>query len=263
MYNYCTNCGSQGHNFNQCKYPITSNGIIAFNNYNNNEIKYLLICRKDSLGYVDFIRGKYPLNNLNYLENIIDEMTITEKEKILNNEFNVLWKQLWGNNISIQYRGEEKISREKFNKIKNGLVINNNKVTIRDIINNSRTFWVEPEWGFPKGRRNYQEQDINCAIREFEEETGYTKRNLDLIHNLMPFDEFFTGSNYKSYKHRYFVGKVNNIFEKHNFQKSEVSNIKWFNYTEASNIIRPYNIEKKDLLTNINSILIKYDDLII
>ena len=109
-------------------------------------------------------------------------MTITEKEKILNNEFNVLWKQLWGNNISIQYRGEEKISREKFNKIKNGLVINNNKVTIRDIINNSRTFWVEPEWGFPKGHmtRNelYKKEYFKCAKRELFEETGIDLRTL-------------------------------------------------------------------------------------
>ena len=31
----------------------------------------------------------------------------------------------------------------------------------------------EKEWGFPKGRRNFQEKDIVCGIREFEEETGY------------------------------------------------------------------------------------------
>ena len=32
--------------------------------------------------------------------------------------------------------------------------------------------WSDTEWGFPKGRRNYQEDDRKCALREFEEETG-------------------------------------------------------------------------------------------
>jgi len=254
MYNYCTNCGFQGHIFNQCKYPITSNGIIAFNN-DDKEIKYLLICRKDSFGYVDFIRGKYPLTNLDYLKNIIDEMTVYEKNKILNNDFNILWKELWNNNISIQYRSEERQSREKFIKIKKGILIDNNIFTINDLIYSSKTSWLEPEWGFPKGRRNYQETDINCAIREFEEETGYKKNNLNLIHNLIPYDEIFTGSNYKSYKHRYFVGKINNINEKHSFQKSEVSNIRWVTLEESLDIIRHYNIEKKEILEKINTIL--------
>ena len=35
--------------------------------------------------------------------------------------------------------------------------------------------WTEQEWGFPKGRRNFQEKDYDCAIREFTEETGYSK----------------------------------------------------------------------------------------
>jgi 8-oxo-dGTP pyrophosphatase MutT (NUDIX family) len=32
--------------------------------------------------------------------------------------------------------------------------------------------WEEPEWGFPKGRRDTQESDWVCALREFKEETG-------------------------------------------------------------------------------------------
>ena len=35
-----------------------------------------------------------------------------------------------------------------------------------------------PEWGFPKGRRNYKEKDLIVRIREFEEETGYQKEQL-------------------------------------------------------------------------------------
>ena len=31
-----------------------------------------MICRKDSLGYVDFMRGKYPIFNKSYITNIIE-----------------------------------------------------------------------------------------------------------------------------------------------------------------------------------------------
>ena len=31
-YNFCNNCGKHGHLFHQCKNPITSIGIIVFNN---------------------------------------------------------------------------------------------------------------------------------------------------------------------------------------------------------------------------------------
>ena len=65
--------------------------------------------------------------------------------------------------------------------------------------------WGEPEWGFPKGRRNYHEKDISCALREFEEETGYKRTDLSIMQNIQPVEEIFTGSNYKSYKHKYFI----------------------------------------------------------
>jgi hypothetical protein len=55
---YCNNCGKQGHLYHQCKMPITSIGLITFRIYND-EIQYLMICRKDTLGYIDFLRGKY------------------------------------------------------------------------------------------------------------------------------------------------------------------------------------------------------------
>ena len=75
---------------------------------------------------------------------------------------------------------------------------------LQSIINEIDCNWIEPEWGFPKGRHNYQEKDLLCAFREFEEETGYSRTSLNLIQNISPFEEIFTGSNYKSYKHKYF-----------------------------------------------------------
>ncbi len=263
-YQFCNNCGGSGHVFHQCRAPITSIGVIAFRSTPHG-IEYLMIRRKDTLGYVDFMRGKYSIYNKEYLQNIINEMTIVEKQRLLNQDFDSLWKQLWGENVGIQYRSEERISREKLESLKAGIINGEKEYSLVSLIENSSTNWSETEWGFPKGRRNYQEKDINAALREFEEETGYSRNNLDLIQNVVPFEEIFTGSNYKSYKHRYYVAhynKTDNMSEieniKDNFQITEVSKLEWKTIGQALSAIRPYNIEKKVVLERINKMLKEY-----
>ena len=67
---YCNNCGKKGHLYNQCKLPITSLGIIAFR-FNEKKLEFLMIRRKDTLGFIDFMRGKYSLQNKEYIKNMI------------------------------------------------------------------------------------------------------------------------------------------------------------------------------------------------
>jgi hypothetical protein len=43
-----------------------------------------------------------------------------------------------------------------------------------------------------------------------------------------------------------------------NFQKSEVSKIEWKTLEECLESIRPYNLEKKQLIININKVLQEY-----
>jgi len=267
-FNFCNNCGKPGHVYHNCKMPITSIGFIGFqikssneSSNNNNvvikdEIKYLMIRRKDSLGFVDFMRGRYSLSNPDYILNIINEMTVSEKEMLITKGFDELWSALWGSHIGIQYRGEERVSKEKFETIKAGILAENTLITLQDLINKSTTSWIEPEWGFPKGRRNYQEKDLNCALREFEEETGYSKNSINLVSNLIPFEEIFTGSNYKSYKHKYFLAFIPSTAQPYtSFQETEVSCVEWRTYEDCINCIRPYNLEKKAILNKINKVL--------
>jgi len=257
-YNFCNNCGKNGHLFHQCKNPITSLGIIAFRSRVSG-LEYLMIRRKDTLGYVDFIRGKYPLQNKTYLLHILSEMTLNERNKLLNTDFDELWSELWGEHIGIQYRGEERVSREKFNILKLGVKTELYEYDLVSLNKEIQTSWTEPEWGFPKGRRNYQEKDLTCAIREFEEETGFNKTDISIVQNVIPFDETFTGSNYKSYRHRYFLAFLDNkSIPSTEFQKTEVSKIAWLNHEDALEAIRPYNLEKKEVLERVNKLLKEY-----
>ncbi len=249
----CNNCGKTGHLFHQCKNPITSYGIIAFRK-NEDKIEYLMIRRKDTFSYIEFVRGKYILHNKEQIVSLIEGMTQCEKEKIINSTFDQLWIDMWGiENQHIQYKREELGSQRKFNSLKQGIIMNGEEVKLDDLIKVSLNLWEEPEWEFPKGRKNYQERDIDCAVREFEEETGYKISNFSLIENMFPLEEIFIASNNKSYKHKYYMAFMKkNIDILDRYQKSEVSKIEWKSKEECLKAIRPYNSEKKDLIEKLN-----------
>jgi len=277
----CNNCGKFGHTFHYCKHPITSVGLIVYKApqptitiEGDDTFKYLMICRKDTIGYIEFIRGKYSLNNKAYIINILSEMTNEEKIRIVNIDFNVLWKELWGNNVSHHYNEEQHSSKEKFDALKDGVSYCGENYNLKSLIAETNTEWIEAEWGFPKGRHNNNEKDLMCALREFEEETGLSRYSLKIVQNLMPFEEIFTGSNYKSYKHKYYIAclisekgagagggesnESNENISSTNFQNSEVSKVQWKNYEEGINSIRTYNLEKKSVLTRVNKLLLEY-----
>lgn len=256
--NVCNNCGKQGHLFHQCKLPITSYGIILFRT-SESGLQYLMIRRKDSFGYIDFIRGKYSPYNLNQIQNIVSEMSINEKKKILSEPFDSLWKEMWGDNSKTQYKSEEYASSKKSDLLKSGIFVNGQKITLSNIVENSPTIWTETEWEFPKGRRDPKEKDLDCAAREFEEETGILKSNITIVENVVPFEETFIGTNHKSYKHKYFLAKMND--DEHalnNFQKTEVSKLEWKTFEQCLEAIRSYNLEKKIIITNVNKVLQEY-----
>ena len=80
------------------------------------------------------------------------------------------------------------------------------------------------------------------------------------IKNILPFTEVFIGSNYKAYKHNYYLMYMKNsdTLNSCDFDKCEVSAMEWKSYEECMNSIRVYNIEKKRMLTQINNTLTTY-----
>jgi 8-oxo-dGTP pyrophosphatase MutT (NUDIX family) len=218
-----------------------------------------MIRRKDSFGFIDFIRGKYSPYNIYQIQNIVDEMSLSEKERILTEPFDKLWIEMWGETSNIQYKNEESVSSKKMDIIRNGVIIDDTTTTLKNIVEESTTHWSEPEWEFPKGRRNNKEKDLDCALREFEEETGISRNKISVVENILPFEEIFIGTNHKSYKHKYFLAYMNDLNEDlDNFQVTEVSKIEWKTYNICLESIRPYNLEKKKLITNINKVLEEY-----
>lgn len=238
--------------------PIVSYGIILFTNEKiENKIKYLFIRRKNTFGFIDFIKGNYLITNKFHLQNMFDEMTIEEKEQLKNNTFHEIWCNLW--NFDISNKSFDNTNNNEFTKLKNKFNKAKDCNIINEMISKSNTSWKEPEWEFPKGRINSNEKHLDCSIREFEEETGIKKELINVIENILPFEENFIGTNYKSYTYKYYLSYMNYDdyikTELVNYQKSEVSKLEWVTMDECIDKIRPYNLEKIKLITNINNVL--------
>ena len=119
---YCNNCGIKGHLYKDCHNPIMSFGHILFGRDNN---KILMIQRKDSLCYIDFIRGKYDIYNIPYIQILFDKCTVNEKHNILKESYETLWKRLWLTDTleDVQYNDYMK-GHDKFIRLKKGFLYN-------------------------------------------------------------------------------------------------------------------------------------------
>ncbi len=243
----CRNCGLTGHIYKNCPHPIMSFGLICYK-LDENEIKYLMIQRKDSLSFMEFIRGKYEVSNLDYIKQLLLNMTINERNMIITLQFDEIWNYLWFQNDNNNNKNNKEFfeSKFKFTLLNENNFIKNYILSIKSIFN-------EQEWGFPKGRRKIRENDIDCAVREFYEETRIISNDIDVNENILPFEEIFFGTNGIMYKHVYFVAKLinNNINIKIDNscleQVREIRAIKWYNYNEVLSHIKCYNTERISL----------------
>lgn len=237
----CSNCGNIGHTYKMCDLPILSYGIICFNTRIK---KFLFIKRRHTIAYIDFIRGKYSLSDMNFLYMLVENMTIDERNNLLEKKFKDIWDNVWLNSTA-NGRGtpfknsEYKKSNEMFNLLKEGYYFNNRTYLIDNIINEINAYKKEDKtnnaWEFPKGRREQNETDLECAIREFNEETNM--KCAEEIIGPITYIEEFRGSNGLSYKYVYYLYITNTTDEPYinlnNLdQVSEVGDIQWFDYNE-------------------------------
>lgn len=237
---YCRNCGKRGHKYKDCLYPRLSYGIVLF----NDKDEIVMIERKDSISYIEFLRGKYKIEDYEYIQLLFNRMSVLEKDVILNNNFNILWNNLWYSNIS---------SKKDYLRSYNKFIL----LDLKNYINNSTINYLNNEWEIPKGRRNLNETDIECAKREFQEETNITQNDYDLLKNIEPFEEEYIGSNNIVYKNIYYIGKikVNNynlyIDKQNRDQVSEIRSIKWFSIIDCLTRIRDYSDYKLNVVDKI------------
>ena len=230
-----------------------------------NTYKVILVQRRNTIGFIEFMRGKYEVENHEYIIKLFNMLTFDEKRILREYEAFDAIRKIIGLGRDNIYKKEYDESKSKFEMLQNHADGN----MIYKLLDKSITRWNSPEWGVPKGRRkvwmprNYHyhnsgqngsgEVDIDCAVREFVEETGIKYKNLEVYRNVKPLEELYKGINGVLYKHVYYLAMVKNTEEarenvegverggQYNF---EVSNVKCFGLSECHRIIRPYYISK-------------------
>lgn len=247
---YCNNCGAKGHLFRSCKDPVLSCGIILLTSSHlpvaPEDTKLLMIRRKDSMSFAEFMRGKYDPSNTEYVGRLIGNMTIAEQHMISTLSFEEIWASLWGEG---HMSGEYAVSHARFNQLDRPSLVANNPST-----------YEEPEWGFPKGRRIRGESDVDCAIREFGEETNVSRDSYLVLKNIR-LEETFEGLNGIVYRHIYFVALLTNP-EMINLtqrltpmQRREISGIAWKTFGECTSLIRPHHLQRGAMILDLRSVV--------
>lgn len=296
---YCKNCGKLGHLYKNCLEPATSYGIISFkfdlddeskkktkqiiteigngkkyiklNNsgidfknferdqelfsFLKDKIKFLLVRRRHTIGFLEFMRGHYRSDDIDNIIFLFQQMTQDEIDRIGKEDFDSLWNSLWKNGVDQQDYKYNK-SRELYNELKKKKV----GISLNFYVNNVKPSFDQPEWGFPKGRKNLKEGNISCAMREFGEETGYSQDDTKILKKIIPVEEDMIGTDGKKYIHIYYLGLQENedspeIDDKNENQVNEVGEIGWFSFTECLDKIRFYHKEKKQVLTQVYNFL--------
>tara|TARA_B100001741_G_scaffold142986_1_gene118101 strand:+ start:789 stop:1604 length:816 start_codon:yes stop_codon:yes gene_type:complete len=260
--NICQNCGIKGHHIRNCNNPITSLGIVLYNR-DKEGLKYLLVRRKNTIGFVEFIRGKYAINDKTYILQLFNVMTENEIQLITDKDFPYLWEFLWMdkrfNKTSQKVKRDYDAAFEKFKKIKQGY--GENKISIEYFIEKKDKFYIEQEWGFPKGRRNFNENNYNAAIREFIEETNIKKKDIICSPESDNYSEVYISYDNIQYQNIYYlaeyIGDGNFTIDKSKHEQfTEISNVDFFSINSVMDKLRDYDVEKKRLINQINQNLI-------
>jgi 8-oxo-dGTP pyrophosphatase MutT (NUDIX family) len=252
----CRNCGINGHLYKDCLHPIMSFGIICYK-IENNIIKYLMIQRKDSLSFMEFVRGKYTTDDIIYIKQLISSMTQNEKYMLTSHTFDEIWNYTWCQNPQGTFKHTKEYieSKQKFECLMNNSIIRS------ALLNTSKLSVLEQEWGFPKGRKKLKELDIDCAIREFCEETQLTSEDIHINNDIIPFQEIFFGTNNILYKHVYYIAKLikegSNVYLDDNCieQIREVRALQWFTSDEVLSHIKLHNVERIEIFKEANKII--------
>jgi len=252
----CINCGKHGHIYKSCPHPLISYGIILFRVLPCKSVEYLMICRRHTFGYVEFVRCTFNIFDKDYIEQLISEMTVAERVSIQTEPYIKLWNSLWLIQKDTEYRYQKDYARahSQFNELCNFSFVKSILLTYEHYAK-----WECPEWGFPKGKRNKHETGLVCAKREMTEETNIREQSYRVLRDFNMVSECFKGSDNLIYQHNYYIAQTFDtnlsgwIDDKNIMQLREVSNLKWLTFEDCMHNIRPYNLAKKELLTKINN----------
>ena len=238
-------------------------------NTRTNRLEILLIKKRYTYNFVSFVFGQYNKCDEKRLKFLFNGMTSQEKNDILSLKFDMLWYKIWlefpdssvdthkkfdvstvsairdtwemlhqyNSNGSGVYNIDNINKLEFYTKKKNkfnSTFTSDNGKRLKSLICNTKN--SELIWEIPKGRRNNTETVIECATREFKEETCIDLDMYNIMFNVRPVVESYISANIK-YIHTYHLAYTTKMFEPvdifiHSNHASEIDAIRWVNLNE-------------------------------
>ena len=264
----------------KCKYKISYGvALCRYNIKKNNRFEILLVKKRYTYHFFNFVFGKYKKYNNNQIKYLFNNMTFGEKIDILSLNFNKIWYRLWLSDPEKTYN-DYKVNKNnlpentcdnlhlkhyfrKKNKFES-IFLRDGSKRLKKIINNSTN--AETPWEIPKGRKKYNEKDLTCAIREFKEETNISSDKYTILWKINPIKHSFKDDNI-IYKYIYYVASLDE-FEGGDFdpkikfntyqQVSEIEKIKWVSLNEIE-FLQLNHKTKNSLLKLFNDIKFNFN----
>ena len=239
-----------------------SYGIACCRFNKKNKLEVLLIKKRYTYNFAAFVLGQYHKKDEKFLKFLFNGMTVQEKLDILSLDFDILWYKIWMEipsnkkmkepegwdiyNIRLfnEYiRGTQtdrlKFYKKKKSRFENLFVINKGKYLYRLIKGTSNGTVL---WDIPKGRKHKNETPMDCAIREFQEETGVPYNYYTIMFDIRPIVNSYVNASATYVNNYYIAYESKNIKPQVNFsntaQITEVQDIRWIDLEEVRFIDR-------------------------
>lgn len=143
-----------------------SHGIALCKRGTDGIVRVLMINKRFTYAFFAFVNHKFNMHDDNAIVELFNQMTLDEKLDVLSLNFTQLWYRIWLGQCS------SSAFYDANHKFHDHFLIDNG-ARIRRLMRRSRTLCANRVWEIPKGRKkNMRECGIDCAIREFYEETG-------------------------------------------------------------------------------------------
>lgn len=210
----------------------SSFGIACCRVNGKKEVEILLVCKRYTYAYCEFVNFNYNINSDNDIVNLFKKMTLDEKIDILSLNYQQMWYRIWTNNSNYQLFAQKKNQFDAVYMCDGG-------VRLRKLISQTLSTNADRIWEIPKGRRDDKtESNLVCAIREFYEETGIKKRFYTLLHEVGFNNNYTEGG--VMYKNKYFLARAQDNLDIKKFitinQLNEISDMRWMSYSKIKAI---------------------------
>jgi ADP-ribose pyrophosphatase YjhB (NUDIX family) len=239
-------------------------------NTKTNKWNIMIVKKRYTYCFCVFVFGQYNKKDTKRIKFLLNNMTQQEKIDILSMRFDILWYKIWlefpdipvttkikfdisttdsivntwklmhmknSTNHNIPYNVDSLTKLNFYLKKKTkfeSTFIGSNCVKLHNLMEGTTN--IELSWEIPKGRKQLFESDLECANREFKEETGFDSSYYNIIFDVKPAKEIIINMGTR-YIHNYYLAytkerfKPSNVFKNSN-NISEIESVKWADLDE-------------------------------